>query len=127
MPPVRLRLSVGRFRKNPERPGNALRVFPGIPLESTAGIPQALSFKAFEASRAFPEVSPPQYGWRHRSREGLSELVMEFRAVLGAFLKLCRAQPFCPGDGVLLSEGQLWFVLGTGLVCPGHCPAQQHV
>ena len=28
-----------KFRKDPE---NALRVFPGIPLESTAGIPKAL-------------------------------------------------------------------------------------
>ena len=44
-------------------PGNALRAFPGIPLESTAGIPQTLYFKAFEASRPFPELSPPQYGW----------------------------------------------------------------
>ena len=46
----------GKFRKDP---GNALRAFPGIPLKSTAGIPLALSFKAFEASRAFPEFSPP--------------------------------------------------------------------
>ena len=44
-------------------PGNALRAFPGIPLKSTAGIPQTLPFKAFEASRAFPEFSPPEYGW----------------------------------------------------------------
>ena len=29
----------------------------------TAGMPQTLSFKPFEASRAFPELSPPQYGW----------------------------------------------------------------
>ena len=49
-----------KFRKDP---GNALRAFPGIPVESTAGMPQTLSFKAFEASRAFPEFSPPQYGW----------------------------------------------------------------
>ena len=48
-----------KFMKDP---GNALRAFPGIPFESTAGIPQALQFKAFEASRAFPELSPPQYG-----------------------------------------------------------------
>ena len=45
-----------KFRKDP---GNALRAFPGIPLESTAGIPQTLQFKAFEGSRAFPEFSPP--------------------------------------------------------------------
>ena len=49
-----------KFRKDP---GNALRAFPGISLESTAGMPQILQFKAFEASRAFPELSPPQYGW----------------------------------------------------------------
>ena len=49
-----------KFQKDP---GNALRAFPGIPLESTAGMPQTLYFKAFEASRAFPELSPPQYGW----------------------------------------------------------------
>ena len=51
-----------KFRKDP---GNALRAFPGISLESTAGMPQTLSFKAFEASRASPEFSPPQYGWGH--------------------------------------------------------------
>ena len=49
-----------KFRKDP---GNALRAFPGIALESTAGIPQALQFKALEGSRALPEFSPPQYGW----------------------------------------------------------------
>ena len=49
-----------KFRKDP---GNALRVFPGIPVESTAGLPQTLQLKVFEASRAFSEFSPPQYGW----------------------------------------------------------------
>ena len=49
-----------KFRKDT---GNALRAFPGISLESTAGMPQTLSFKAFEASRAFPEFSPSQHGW----------------------------------------------------------------
>ena len=44
-------------------PGNALKAFPGIALKSTAGNPQALLFKEFEASRAFPEVPPLQYGW----------------------------------------------------------------
>ena len=82
-----------RFQKNSRKdPGNTLRAFPGIPLESTAGIPQTLSFKAFEASRAFPDFSPPQYGsgclfFRSGSREGLSsELIMEFPAVLRVFL-----------------------------------------
>ena len=36
--------------------------FPGIPLESTAGNPEALQFNAFEASGAFPGVSPPCIG-----------------------------------------------------------------
>ena len=53
-----------RFRNNSEKtPRNALRAFPGIPFESTAGEPQILRFKAFEASRAFPELTAPQYGW----------------------------------------------------------------
>ena len=56
-------------------------------------MPQTLQFKAFEASRAFPEFPPPQYGWGRLfsgigSGEGLSELVMDFPAVLGVFLKL---------------------------------------
>ena len=62
-PPVRLGLSrknSGKFQKDPR---SALRAFPGIPLESLAGIPQTQQFKAFEASRAFPEFSSPQYGW----------------------------------------------------------------
>ena len=59
--------TAGTFRKKfreklRKDTGNALRAFPGIPVESTAGIPQTLYFKAFEASRAFPEFSPPQYG-----------------------------------------------------------------
>ena len=52
---------------------------------------QTLSFKAFEASRAFPELSPPSTAggasfFRSGSREGLPEPVMEFPAVLGVFL-----------------------------------------
>ena len=78
-----------KFRKDT---GNALRAFPGISLESTAGMPQTLQFKAFEASRAFPEFSPPPSTagdasfFRIGSGERLSELVMEFPAVLGVFL-----------------------------------------
>ena len=53
-----------KFRKNSGKtPETLSERFPGIPVESTAGIPQTLLFKAFEASRAFPEFSPPQYGW----------------------------------------------------------------
>ena len=53
-----------KFRKNSGKdPGKALGAFAGIPLESTAGLPKALYFKPFGASRAFPELSPPQCGW----------------------------------------------------------------
>ena len=63
-----------------------------ISLESTAKISQALSFKPFEASRAFPEQSPPHTAGEASfclsgSGEGLSELVMEFPAVLRVFLR----------------------------------------
>ena len=46
-----------------EDPGDARRACPGISLEITAGIAQALQFKAVEVSRSFPEFAPPQYGW----------------------------------------------------------------
>ena len=90
-PPIQL----GLLRRNSETcqkdPANGLRAFPAIPIESTAGIPQALQFKAFEGSRAFPEFSPPSTAgdisfFRKGSGEGLSELVMEFPAVVGVFL-----------------------------------------
>ena len=46
-----------KFRKDP---GNALRAFPGIPFESTAGIAQTLQFKAFEAFQSISRIfSPP--------------------------------------------------------------------
>ena len=83
--------TAGTFRKKFRRTskkssGNALRAFPGIPLESTAGIPQALKFKAFEGSKACSEFSPPQYSWgrlffRSGSREGLSEPVMDSHGI----------------------------------------------
>ena len=84
------------FRKDP---GNALRAFPRIPLESTAGIPQTLQFKTFEGSRAFPEFPPPSTAGdasfsRSGSGEGLSELVMEFPAVLGVFLNFMDTRMF---------------------------------
>ena len=63
IPPAWLGLSGENSEKFLQDPGNALRAFPGIPVKSTAGIPQTLLFKAFEASRTFPEFSPPQYGW----------------------------------------------------------------
>ena len=71
-----------KIRKDP---GNTLRAFPGIPLKSTA------HFKASEASRAFPDSFPPSFAggasfFRSGSGEGLSELVMEFLAVLRVFL-----------------------------------------
>ena len=57
------------------------------------GNPQA-HFKAFEAFRVFPEFSRPQYGWgclffRKWFRRGpLRAVVMEFSAVLRAFLSI---------------------------------------
>ena len=39
-------------------------------------------------------------------------------------VKISRERPFCPGDGMNLSHGQVPLIPGTGLVCPGHCPAQ---
>ena len=89
-PPVRLGLSRRNSGKNPERPRKRSQSVSWNPLESTAGIAQTLQLKAFEGSRAFPELSPPQYGWgrfflKSGSGEGLSEPVMEFPAVLGYF------------------------------------------
>ena len=69
-----------KFRKDS---GNALRAFPGIPVESTAGIPQALHLKALEASKAFPELSPPQYDWGRFF-----------------FQKWCRRGPLRAGHGI---------------------------
>ena len=62
-----------------------------MPLESTAENHKTLYFRVFEASRAFPEFSPPQYVWgclffEKGSGEGLSELVMEIPAGLRVFL-----------------------------------------
>ena len=86
--------SVGINRKDPE---NALIAYPGIPLESAAGMPQSLQFKAYEASRASPEFSPPSTAGDtsliiSSSGEGLSEPVMELQAVLGVFLSLTHAR-----------------------------------
>ena len=64
-----------KFRKDP---GNA---------------PQTLQFKAFEASRTFPEFSPPQHGWgrlffQKCFRRGPPRtVVMEFPVVLRVCLK----------------------------------------
>ena len=68
------RKEFGKFQKDPGKRSQSVS-FPRIPLESTAGIPQALSFKAFEASRAFPEFSHSRYGWERleRATEGISE------------------------------------------------------
>ena len=41
-PPVRLGLSGRNSEKFRKDPGNTLRAFPGIPVESTAGMPQTL-------------------------------------------------------------------------------------
>ena len=56
IPPVRLGLFQKKFRKDP---GNALRAFPGIPLESTAGIPQAYNSRHLKAPEHFQNSLPP--------------------------------------------------------------------
>ena len=59
--------TAGTFRRKlgkvPEKPRKRSQSVSWNSLESTAGIPQALLLKAFEASRAFPEFYPPLYGW----------------------------------------------------------------
>ena len=49
-----------KFRKDP---GNALRAFPGIPLESTAGIPQPCNSMHLRLPERFQNSLPPHYGW----------------------------------------------------------------
>ena len=62
---------------------NALRVFPGIPLESTAGIPQTHNSRRLR----LPEhVQNSLVFVQKRFIRGLSDLVMEFPAVLRASL-----------------------------------------
>ena len=80
------------FRKDP---GNALRAFPGVPLESTAGMPpKPYNSRHLRLPERFPRILslPIRAGdaslFRIGSGEGLSELVMEFPAVLGVFLKM---------------------------------------
>ena len=91
-----LRLGLSRrdsenFRKDP---GNALRAFPGIPLESTAGIaPKPFRLRHLRLPEHFQNSLPLSTAgdasfFRSGSGQGLSELVMEFPAVLGVFLKL---------------------------------------
>ena len=95
-PPARLGTIRKKCRKNRKDPGNALIAYPGIPLESAAGMPQSLQFKAYEASKASPDFSPPSTAGDasliiSSSGEGLSEPVMELQAVLGVFLSLTHA------------------------------------
>ena len=76
IPPVRLALSErnsGNFSERPRKRSqsvswNSRREYGWDP-------PQTQKFKAFEASRAFPEFSPPQYGW---GRLFISEVVPDW-------------------------------------------------
>ena len=87
-----LGLSGGNSRKFRKDPRNAVRAFPAIPLESTAGNAQDLHLKAFKASREHfrnslhLSTAGDASFLRSGSGEGLSELVMEFPAVLRALL-----------------------------------------
>ena len=68
-----------KFRKDP---GNALRAFPGIPLESTEGILRLPEH--FSNSLPLSTAADASF-FRSGSGEGLSELLMEFPAVLRYF------------------------------------------
>ena len=62
IPPVRLGLSGRNTGKIPERPRKRSQSFSwNSPQEYAWDPPNPI--KAFEGSRAFPEFSPPQYGW----------------------------------------------------------------
>ena len=79
-----------KFLKDPR---NALRAFLGIPLKSTAGIPQAYNSRHLWRPEHFQNYLPLSTAgdasfFRIGSGEGLSELVMESPAVLRAFLTL---------------------------------------
>ena len=72
------------FRKDP---GNALRAFPGIRL----GCPKPYNSRHLKPPEHFQNSLPPSTAggasfFRSGSGEGLSEPVMEFPAILGAFL-----------------------------------------
>ena len=82
-----------KFQKNSGKTlENALRAFPGSPLESTAGIPH--DSRRLQPKEHFQTYLPISTAgdasfFRIGSGEGLLELLMEFPAVLRAFL-------FCP-------------------------------
>ena len=91
-PPVRLGLSGGNSGAIPERPRKRSESFSwNSPREyGWDPPPKPYNSRHLKAPEHFPEFSPPQYGWgrlffRSGSGEGLSEPVMEFPAVLGAF------------------------------------------
>ena len=91
IPPVRLGISGRNSGRIPERPGNALRAFPGIPLESTAGIPKPYNSRHLRFPEHFQNSLPPRTAgdasfFSSGSGEGLSEPVMEFPATLRVFL-----------------------------------------
>ena len=74
--------------------GKSLGLFPGILLGSAAGIPQTFNSSHLRPPEHFQNSLPFSYGWERRyaaffrsgSREVLSELLMEFPAVLRVFL-----------------------------------------
>ena len=79
-----------KFRKNSGKtPETLSERFLEFPSRLRLGSPKPNNSRHFEASRAFPDFSPPQYGrgrlffQRSGSGEDLSEPVMEFPAVLG--------------------------------------------
>ena len=90
--------TAGTFGRN--NPRNALRAFPAIPLESTVGIPQALyNSRHLRLPEHFQKNSLPLStagdvsSFRSGSGEGLSELAMEFSAVLRVCLSFGALPP----------------------------------
>ena len=72
-------------------PGNALRSFPGIPSRVRLGSLKPYNSRHLRLPEHFQNSLPPSTAgdasfFRFGSGEGLSELVMEFPAVLGVFL-----------------------------------------
>ena len=82
-----------KFRKDP---GSALRAFPGIPSRVRLVSPKPYNSRHLRLPEHFQNSLPPCAAgdasfFRSGSGEGLSELVMEFPAVLGVFLTgLCQ-------------------------------------
>ena len=110
-----------KFRKNWKDPGNALRGFPGTPLQKS---PKPYNSKRLRLPEHFLNCLPSvrlgtslffqKWFWR----EGFSELVMEFPAVLRAFLTASVHQRARWGAGGGVGGLASILLRGKGLGCP---------